>query len=59
MGELIAENVLRHLMTKTNLRIFEFQIASDLETIFLRATKKNWEEKDLLSKKNRNLLGVK
>ena len=60
MGELIAENVLRHLMTKTNLRIFEFQIARpDLETIFLRATKKNWEEKDLLSKKNRNLLGVK
>ena len=35
-----------------NLRIFEFQIEKpDLETIFLRATKKNWEENDLLGKK--------
>ena len=52
MGELIAENVLRHLAKpKTNLKIFEFQIASDLEAIFLRATKKNWEEKICLAKR--------
>ena len=41
---------------------YEFQMAStnrrlkpDLETIFLRATKKNWEENDLLGKKSRRL----
>ena len=39
-----------------NLRIFEFQIEKpDLETIFLRATKKNWEENDLLGKKSRRV----
>ena len=60
LGELIAENILRHLMKTTKLRIFEFQIARpDLETIFLRATKKNWEEKDLLIKKNRNFKDLK
>ena len=36
--------------------INEFQIEKpDLETIFLRATKKNWEENDLLGKKSRRL----
>ena len=54
-----------HLFTKTNpvrerrkysptLDIENFGLEqSDLETIFLRATKKNWEEQDLLSRRNR------
>lgn len=53
-GELIAEKILRCLLEQTDLRIFEFQIARpDLETIFLRATKKNWAENDLLGRKAR------
>ena len=51
-GDTVAESILKHLMGTHNLRIFEFQIEKpDLETIFLRATKKNWEENDLLGKK--------
>ena len=42
---MVAETILKHLMGIPELRVFEFQIERpDLETIFLRATKKNWEE---------------
>ena len=55
-GDTVAEDILKHLMGTQKLRIFEFQIERpDLETIFLRATKKNWEENDLLGKKSRRL----
>jgi ABC-2 type transport system ATP-binding protein len=55
-GEVLAEKILRHLLKDGSLRIFEFQITKpDLETIFLRATKKNWEESDLLAKKSRRI----
>ena len=53
-GEVVAESILKHLMRIEELRVFEFQIERpDLETIFLRATKKNWEENDPLGKKSR------
>ena len=40
-GEIVAETILRHLMKIQELRVFEFQIERpDLETIFLRATKR-------------------
>ena len=53
-GEVVAESILKHLMGIPKLRVFEFQIERpDLETIFLRATKKNWEENDLLGKRAR------
>lgn len=55
-GEVLAEEILRHLLKDVSLRIFEFQITKpDLETIFLRATKKNWEESDLLAKESRRI----
>ncbi|OUW39303.1 MAG: hypothetical protein CBD35_03010 [Verrucomicrobia bacterium TMED175] len=51
-GEVVAEAILRYLVKIPDLRVFEFQIERpDLETIFLRATKKNWEENDHLGKK--------
>ena len=51
-GEVVAEAILRYLVKIPDLRVFEFQIERpDLETIFLRATKKNWEENDPLGKK--------
>ncbi len=53
-GEVYAEKVLKHLIKIPEMRVFEFQIERpDLETIFLRATKKNWEKNDLLGKKSR------
>ena len=53
-GEVVAEAILRYLVKIPDLRVFEFQIERpDLETIFLRATKKNWEENDLLGKRSR------
>ena len=53
-GEVVAEAILRYLVKIPDLRVFEFQIKRpDLETIFLRATKKNWEENDLLGKRSR------
>ena len=53
-GEVVAEAILRNLVKIPDLRVFEFQIERpDLETIFLRATKKNWEENDLLGKRSR------
>ena len=51
-GEEVAEMILRSLLKIESFRIAEFQISRpDLETIFLRATKKNWEEKDYLGRK--------
>ena len=51
-GEEKAETILRSLVQNIELRISEFQITRpDLETIFLRATKKNWEEQDYLGRK--------
>lgn len=56
-GEFYAEKVLKHLIRIPEMRVFEFQIERpDLETIFLRATKKNWEKNDLLGKKSRRFL---
>ena len=53
-GESLAEKILKVLLSENSLSLSEFQIARpDLETIFLRATKKNWEEQDLLSRRNR------
>ena len=53
-GELYAEKVLKHLIKIPEMRVLELQIERpDLETIFLRATKKNWEKNDLLGKKSR------
>ena len=53
-GEVVLEAILRYLVKIPDLRVFEFQIERpDLETIFLRATKKNWEENDLLGKRSR------
>ena len=53
-GEVVVEAILRYLVKIPDLRVFEFQIERpDLETIFLRATKKNWEENDLLGKRSR------
>ena len=55
-GEQIAEKIVKSLLFDCDLRISEFQISRpDLETIFLRATKKNWDKKDfLIRKKIRN-----
>jgi ABC-2 type transport system ATP-binding protein len=51
-GEEVAEMILRSLLKIESFKISEFQISRpDLETIFLRATKKNWEEKDYLGRK--------
>ena len=53
-GEEIAEKILKSLLKCENFKITEFQISRpDLETIFLRATKQNWEEKDYLGRKNK------
>ena len=51
-GEPIAEKIVKSLLFDCDLRISEFQISRpDLETIFLRATKKNWDKKDFLIRK--------
>lgn len=51
-GEQIAEKIVRSLLYECDLRISEFQISRpDLETIFMRATKKNWDKKDFLIRK--------
>ena len=50
-GEEKAEEILRALIKNEMLSISEFQISRpDLETIFLRATKKNWEAQDYLGR---------
>ncbi len=46
-GESVAERIVKVLVEDAKLRIFEFQITRpDLETIFLRATKENWDKSD-------------
>ena len=51
-GEQIAEKIVKSLLFDCDLSISEFQISRpDLETIFLRATKKNWDKKDFLIRK--------
>jgi ABC-2 type transport system ATP-binding protein len=51
-GESIAEEIIRSLLELNELHVSEFQITRpDLETIFLRATKENWEEKDITARK--------
>ena len=51
-GEQIAEKIVKSLLFDCDLPISEFQISRpDLETIFLRATKKNWDKKDFLIRK--------
>ncbi len=54
LGESKAEEILRTLVQNIELSISEFQISRpDLETIFLRATKKNWQKQDLLGRRKR------
>ncbi len=56
-GEAKAEEILRSLIQNKLLSISEFQISRpDLETIFLRATKKNWEKQDFLGRGKKNRL---
>jgi len=46
-GENVAEKIVKKLVHDSKFRIFEFQISRpDLETIFLRATKENWDKSD-------------
>lgn len=54
-GDSKAEEILRNLIQNIDLRISEFQISRpDLETIFLRATKKNWEKQDFLGRRQKS-----
>ena len=56
-GSEIAENILRRLLEVEQFKVSEFQITRpDLETIFLRATKKNWEDQDFLGRKKKRPL---
>ena len=49
-----VELILRKLLEVKDFEISEFQICRpDLETIFLRATKQNWQEKDLLGRRKK------
>lgn len=51
-GEGKAEEILREIIKDERISISEFQISRpDLETIFLRATKKNWETQDYLGRR--------
>jgi ABC-2 type transport system ATP-binding protein len=51
-GEEKAEEILREIIKDERISISEFQISRpDLETIFLRATKKNWETQDYLGRR--------
>ena len=53
-GGEVAEKILRRLLGIEQFKITEFQITRpDLETIFLRATKKNWEDQDYLGRKKK------
>jgi len=52
-GEVVTEEILRYLLKNEDFKVSEFQVSRpDLETIFLRATKKNWEEKDYLGRRH-------
>ena len=55
-GESLAEKVLKTLLSEEAFSLSEFQVSRpDLETIFLRATKKNWEEQDFIGRRNRRI----
>lgn len=55
-GSEVAENILKCLLGVEEFKVSEFQITRpDLETIFLRATKKNWEEQDFLGRKKKRI----
>ena len=55
-GESHAEKILKTLLSNEAFSLSEFQISRpDLETIFLRATKKNWEEQDFIGRRNRRI----
>ena len=55
-GEALAEKVLKTLLSEEAFSLSEFQVSRpDLETIFLRATKKNWEEQDFIGRRNRRI----
>ena len=61
-GSDVAESILKQLLEIDQFRVSEFQITRpDLETIFLRATKKNWEDQDFLgrNKKRPKIVGEK
>ncbi len=52
-----VELILRKLLEVKDFEISEFQICRpDLETIFLRATKQNWQEKDLLGRRKKKAI---
>ncbi|MEJ6524841.1 MAG: ABC transporter ATP-binding protein [Opitutales bacterium] len=52
-GDLVAESVIKNLFLQKDLKVSEFQITRpDLQTIFLRATKQNWDEKDISNRTN-------
>ncbi len=56
-GQKIAETILRRLLEVSSFEVSEFQISRpDLETIFLRATKQNWQEKDFLGRNKKKLM---
>lgn len=49
------DTILQELILIKEMQISEFRVAKpDLETIFLKATKRNWEIQDLLGQKNKN-----
>ena len=60
-GSVVAESILKQLLEIDQFRVSEFQITRpDLETIFLRATKKNWEDQDFLGRnKSPKIVGEK
>jgi len=54
-GEDKAEKILHSLVLNKEINLYEFQISRpSLETIFLRATKKNWEMQDYLDRGKAN-----
>ena len=53
-GSEVAENILKRLLGVEQFKVSEFQITRpDLDTIFLRATKKNWEDQDFLGRRKK------
>ena len=49
----IVEKIIKELVEKEDIKVFEFQIKRpDLETIFLKATKENWAKEDYFKRKN-------
>jgi ABC-2 type transport system ATP-binding protein len=51
-GENVAEKIVKSLVIDSKTSIYEFQITRpDLETIFLRATKENWDKADNIKRR--------